>query len=105
MPPLKVAGVYEDFPQNSALANLNFISSWDFWYKSNNELKDMEDPWRPNFTTVFVQLNDNGDFNKVSAKIKDAKLNKVNAQLQKKKPSLFLQPMSKWHLYSEFKNG
>ena len=25
--------------------------------------------------------------------------------LQKKKPALFLQPMSNWHLYSEFKNG
>src|SRR5207302_11348132 len=32
-------------------------------------------------------------------------LKKVNAQLQKKKPALFLQAMSKWHLYSEFKNG
>src|SRR4029077_17420080 len=38
-------------------------------------------------------------------KIKDAKLKKVNPQLAKKKPALFLQPMSNWHLYSEFKNG
>ncbi|MEP7231221.1 MAG: ABC transporter permease [Ginsengibacter sp.] len=105
MPPLKVAGVYEDFPQNSALGNLNFIASWDFWYNSNGGLKDMEDPWRPNFTSLFVQLNDNADFGKVSARIKDAKLKKINAQLQKKKPALFLQPMSKWHLYSEFKDG
>ena len=103
--PLKVAGVYEDFPQNSTFANLNFISSWDFWFKANGELKDMEDPWRPNFTTVFVELNDNADFDKVSAKIKDAKLKKVNAQLQKKKPALFLIPMDRWHLYSEYKNG
>ncbi len=105
MPPLKVAGVYEDFPQNSALGNLNFIASWDFWYNSNGGLKDMEDPWRPNFTSLFVQLNDNADFGKVSARIKDAKLKKINAQLQKKKPALFLQPMSKWNLYSEFKDG
>ena len=103
--PLKVAGVYEDFPQNSTLANLNFISSWDFWFKSNGELKDMEDPWRPNFATLFVEINDNADFDKVSAKIKDAKLKKVNAQLQKKKPTLFLLPMDRWHLYSEYKNG
>jgi putative ABC transport system permease protein len=103
--PLKVAGVYEDFPQNSTMANLNFISSWDFWYKANGELKDMEDPWRPNFTTLFAELNDNADFDKVSAKIRDAKLKKVNALLQKKKPALFLIPMDKWHLYSEYKNG
>jgi putative ABC transport system permease protein len=105
MQPLKVAGVYKDFPQNSTLASLNFIASWDFWYHSNNDLNDMEDPWRPNFITLFAQINDNADFEKVSAKIKDAKIKKINPQLQKKKPALFLQPMNKWHLYSEFKEG
>ncbi len=65
----------------------------------------MEDPWRPNFATLFAEINDNADFDKVSAKIKDAKLKKVNAQLQKKKPALFLLPMDRWHLYSEYKNG
>ena len=44
----------------------------------------MEDPWRPNFISLFVQLNDNADIDKVSAKIKDAKLKKVNPQLTKK---------------------
>jgi hypothetical protein len=29
----------------------------------------------------------------------------VNAQLAKKKPELFLDPMNQWHLYSEFKDG
>ncbi|MEO6456333.1 MAG: ABC transporter permease [Ginsengibacter sp.] len=105
MQPLKISGVYEDFPENSALANLSFIASWDFWYSSNNQLKDMEDPWRPNFASMFVQINENADFDKVSERIKDAKLKKVNGQLQKKKPAVFLQPMSKWHLYSEFKEG
>src|SRR6478609_6209789 len=105
MQPLKVAGVYKDFPRNSALSGLNFIASWDVWYHSNNDLKDMEDPWRPNFITLFAQVNDNADFEKVSAKIKDAKLKNVNPQLQKKKPALFLMPISKWHLYSEFKDG
>jgi len=104
MPPLKVAGVYRDFPQNSTFANLHFISSWDFYY-ANSDVKNTDDPWRPNFTTLFVEINDNTDFAKVSAKIRDAKLKKVNPALQKKKPALFLHPMSKWHLYSEFKDG
>lgn len=105
MPVLKVAGIYNDFEKNSKLAGLNFIASWDFWYHANNDLKDMEDPWRPNFTSLFVQLNDNVNFESASAKIKDAKLKKINPQLQKKQPALFIQPMSKWHLYSEFKDG
>jgi len=105
MPVVKVAGVYEDFPQNSTFANVNFISSWDFWYNANNRLSGMEDPWRPNFTSLFVELNEHATISAANARIKDAKLKKVNPQLQKKKPALFLMPMSKWHLYSEFKNG
>jgi putative ABC transport system permease protein len=105
MPVIKVTGVYEDFPRNSSFAGLNFIASWDFLYNNDKDMRTMEDPWRPNFATLYVQLNDNADINSVSARIKDAKLKKVNPQLAKKKPALFLQPMSKWHLYSEFKNG
>jgi len=103
-PPVKVTGVYKDFPRNSSFADINFISTWESFYVNNN-VKGTEDPWRPNFTTLLVELNENADINKVDAKIKDAKLKRINPQLQKKKPALFLQPMSKWHLYSEFKNG
>jgi ABC-type antimicrobial peptide transport system permease subunit len=103
-PIVKVTGVYKDFPKNSTFADLNFIATWDFFFV-NNDLKSISDPWRPNFTTLYVQLNDNADPAKVSLKIKDAKMKKVNPQLQKKKPELFLDPMNKWHLYSEFKNG
>ncbi len=105
MPLVKIAGVYDDFPQNSTFAGLDFISTWDFYYNNDEGIKTTEEPWRPNFASLFVQLSDNADFANVSAKIKDAKLKRVNAQLAKKKPALFLQPMSKWHLYSEFRNG
>ena len=102
---VKVTGVYKDFPRNSAFANLSFMATWDIFYSNTEWIRTMPDPWRPNAFTLFVQLNDNTDFAAVSAKIKDAKLKKVNAQLAKKKPALFLHPMSNWHLYSEFKNG
>jgi ABC-type antimicrobial peptide transport system permease subunit len=43
---------------------------------------------------------------KVSAKIINVKLNKMTDEGDRKyKPEVFLHPMSKWHLYSEFKNG
>ena len=102
---VKVSGVYEDFPRNSSFADVNFMSTWDLLYNGTPWIKTMEDPWRPNAFVVYVQLTDNADVNKVSAKIKDVKLKKVNAQLAKKKPALFLQPMDNWHLYSEYKNG
>ncbi|MEO8860470.1 MAG: ABC transporter permease, partial [Ginsengibacter sp.] len=104
-PPLKVTGVYKDFPQNSSFANIGFMGTWDFFFNNTEWLKTMPDPWRPNFTQLFVLLNDHANIKEVNARIKDAKLININADLQKKKPELFLQPMSKWHLYAEFKNG
>lgn len=101
---LKVAGVYEDLPKNTSLTDVAFIGPWDR-FASDNQLSQMKEPWRPNFANLYVQLADNADLATVSLKIKDEKLRHVNAFLAKKKPALFLHPMSKWHLYSAFKNG
>jgi len=58
---------------------------------------------------LYAQLNPGADINKVSLAIKDVKLRNITLQGDKVgasfKPVLFLQPMSKWHLYAEFKNG
>jgi len=104
-PVVKVIGIYQDFRRNSTFAGLNFISTWEFLYNADSWFKKAEDPWRPNFATLFVELNDHAEFAAVSAKIKDAKLKKINSQLAQKKPELFLHPMNDWHLHSEFKNG
>lgn len=101
---LKVAGVYQDLPRNSTLADMAFVGSWDR-FASDNQISKMKEPWRPNFVSLYVQLADNADFDKVSSNIRDEKLHHVSAFLAKKKPALFLEPMSKWHLYSEFKEG
>ena len=105
LPVVKVTGVYKDLPRNSSFAEMQFISSWEFMYNSMTWIKTIVDPWRPNFVSCFVRLNDNVSFEQASARIRDVKMRMVNAALQKKKPALFLQPMSDWHLRSEFKNG
>jgi putative ABC transport system permease protein len=102
---VKVVGVYEDFPRNSSFANINFLAPWAFFYNNATWLRTIEDPWRPNFVTTYVELADNADFARVSAVIRDSKLKHVNAHLAAKKPAVFLFPMSRWHLYAEFKNG
>ena len=101
---LKVAGVYQDLPKNSSFSDMAFIAPWQF-FATINELNKMKEPWRPNFATIYVQLTDKADLASLSLKIRDVKLRHVSGQLSKKKPALFLQPMSKWHLYDEFKNG
>ena len=65
----------------------------------------MEDPWDSNFTRTFAMISPAADFEKVSAKIKDVKLNKIAQSDRRYNPAIFLHPMSKWHLYSDFKNG
>ncbi|HEY8927612.1 MAG TPA: ABC transporter permease [Mucilaginibacter sp.] len=100
----KIAGVYKDFPQNSTFADIGFLGSWEMFYNAN-DIKSMREPWRPNFCNLFVQTAPNADLAALSLKIRDAKLRNVSAVLAKKKPALFLQPMRKWHLYDEFKNG
>jgi putative ABC transport system permease protein len=102
---LRVTGVYEDFPRNSSFADVKFMGTWDWWQRKNDWINTIADPWRPNFVTVYVEMADQADFARVSAVIRDSKLKHVNAQLATKKPAVFLFPMSRWHLYGEFKNG
>ncbi len=84
-PVVKVTGVYKDFPNNSTFTGLNFISTWDFLYNNDERFENNgKIPGGPISFHLFVQLNDNADFAKVSERIKDAKLKKVNPQLQKR---------------------
>jgi ABC-type antimicrobial peptide transport system permease subunit len=102
---VKVTGVYEDLPYNSAFRDLDFMAPWELYLSSQPWIREMENPWRSNFTQTYAQLADNADLEKVSAKIKDVKLHKVRAEDAAFKPEVFLHPMSKWHLYADWENG
>jgi putative ABC transport system permease protein len=100
-----VAGVYRDIPQQSEFNNIHFIAPWQLLYNESGWIKNMHEPWRPNAFSLYVALSPNRSFEAVSATIKDAKLKNLNTELAKKKPALFVHPMSHWHLYSRFKGG
>jgi len=102
---IKVTGVYKDLPDNTTFNNLKVILSWDLWLTLNKWAIDMKDPWGSNISQTFVQVADNADINKVSAKIANIKMDNVNTEEKRYKWKVFLQPMSRWHLYNEFKNG
>ncbi|MEJ0032480.1 MAG: FtsX-like permease family protein [Bacteroidota bacterium] len=102
---VRVGGVYEDIPSNSEFSEMQFLASWDRLFNTVPWMKNMEDPWRPNAFHLYVQLNDNATFGAASERIKDAKMKRISAALQKKKPELFVHPMSEWYLKSEFVNG
>ncbi|MBC7868542.1 MAG: ABC transporter permease, partial [Gloeobacteraceae cyanobacterium ES-bin-316] len=102
---LNVTAVYEDLPYNTSFRELTFILPWELYLVQNPWIKSMEDPWGSNFTQTFVQLADNADIKKVSARIKNVKLDMVGPEEKKFNATMFLHPMSKWHLYADFKNG
>src|SRR6185369_10125057 len=103
---VKVTGVYEDLPYNSTFREMSYILPWELYLIINEWIRKMENPWGSNFTQTFAQIVDNADMEKVSAKIVNVKFNKLKDEDDRKyKPEVFLHPMSKWHLYGEFKNG
>ena len=102
-----VTGVYEDLPNNTQFHNIQFFAPWELYKLSNPNVKDRS--WNDNFLSLYTQIESNTDFNRVSATIKDAKLNRI-ASLEGMKeqitsqPQVFLLPMSDWHLYGYFKD-
>ncbi|HTE10791.1 MAG TPA: ABC transporter permease [Chitinophagaceae bacterium] len=98
-----VTGVYEDIPPNTDFSDMEFVAPWQLLEQNAVWLR--KDSWDQDGFQTFVVLQDNVDMNKASAKIKDLKLNRVDAEHAKAKPVVFLFPMSKWHLYSDFENG
>ena len=102
---VKVTGVYEDLPDNTSFSRLKILLPWELWLIQNPWAKQMTEPWGSNFSQTFVQIADNADLEKVSAKIKNTKLNNVGKEEQKYQWVVFLHPMKKWNLYSQFKNG
>jgi putative ABC transport system permease protein len=100
----KVSGVYEDLAHNTTLHDIAFIGPWDYYINSPGNRRSLSD-WGDNSLFMYVQIADHSDMAKVSEKIKNIKLNRIGRGEARSKPEIFLQPMSKWHLYSEFKNG
>jgi ABC-type antimicrobial peptide transport system permease subunit len=106
---VKVTGVYEDLPHNTSFKELGFIAPWDLFMTTQPYLKQARTTWGNNSWQLFAQLQPNADPDKVSAKVKNLKMEGLKLNNDKIgltfKAAIFLHPMSKWHLYSEFKNG
>ena len=103
---VKVSGVYKDLPFNSDFKETHFIVPWDLLLLRAPSILSDPQAWNYNDFQVLVQLSEHADMSRVSVKIKDIRSIKMDqARVRDMKPVVFLQPMSKWHLYSDFKNG
>jgi putative ABC transport system permease protein len=106
---LKVTGVYADFPYNSSFREVSFLAPWDLYAVIDPETRYNGKSWGDNNWQTFVQLADHADIAPVSAKIGpiEAQHNPMMDATGKNTNhvEMFLHPMSRWHLYSEFRDG
>ncbi|MEM7185552.1 MAG: ABC transporter permease [Bacteroidota bacterium] len=100
---VEVAGIYEDLPNNSNFADVNFIAPFELLKKTYNYEQRLG--WGNYWFQVYVQLNDSNGLANATSAIKDVFLEKYVERTNDRNYQVFLFPMSKWHLHSEFENG
>ena len=103
-----ISGVFEDFPKNSDLYGLQFAVPWEAYLMSNPWVKDQG--WQNHFFQIYVQIQPTASFESVDANIKDLEINATrNLEYMKEwlkfEPEVYVNPMSRWHLYSDYKEG
>jgi putative ABC transport system permease protein len=98
---LKVTGVYEDLPKNSDFFEASYLTTLDRYLEGWASL----DSWDNYHMYIFVQIKEGTDFDRISTIIRDCMLPHISEENAERKPAIFLHPMSKWHLYSEWEHG
>jgi putative ABC transport system permease protein len=104
---LKVTAVVQKQPGNSSLT-FDYLMPWQLRESIDPHFKEKNNTdWRNNDSQLFVQLNDNTQPEVVNAKIKNVVLSHFTDPNTPKneRPEIFIHPMAKWRLYSEFENG
>jgi predicted permease len=98
---LKVTGVIKDVPRQSFF-NFDYVLPFAYYEATQGWVRYSKDNWNNNSFQMYVQLHPDATEAEVNNSIKDIiKENNPKAPTAK----LFLHPISKWRLYSNFENG
>jgi putative ABC transport system permease protein len=98
-----VTGVYADLPNNSNFESYHFLAPWQLYATTDSMPAHDKQQWDENSYQIFAQLKPGASFAAVSAKIKETRMQRDQPPAYH--PEFFVFPMSRWHLYSEFKDG
>lgn len=92
-----VTGILKDIPTNSRF-NFEYLLSWAYLKQFGGD----DEFWGNNSTLTYVLLKPNASLASIAPKIKN-----LRAKYDKDDPKgeMFLYPISRWRLYSIFKNG
>lgn len=97
---LKVTGVYEDLPDNSEFSGAAYFAPLDLYLEGASLTA-----WDNYHMYIYVQVQDAERMDDISSMIRYVTLPHLDEETARIKPETFLLPMSKWHLFSEYKNG
>ena len=98
---LKVTGVYKDLPKNTEFSQASYFAPLDLYLEDPAKLN----AWDNQNMYIYALLRKDIDVDKATAAVKKAMWPHVDDKAGAVKPVLFLHPMKKWHLFSEFSNG
>jgi ABC-type antimicrobial peptide transport system permease subunit len=92
-----VTGVLQDLPTNT-MFSFEFVLPWSYMKAIGQD----DDNWGNNSAYNFVLLKPGVKLETFAEKIKNITKNHTDGKEQQE---VFLHPISKWHLYSDFENG
>jgi ABC-type antimicrobial peptide transport system permease subunit len=98
---IQVTAVAKDPPKNSSL-NFEFLAPFEFKIQNFEWIKNAKTQWSNNFLMNLVEIKEGVSMEAFSRKIGPIMVQKDKEK--NKNQTLFLQPMSQWHLYDEYKN-
>jgi len=104
-----VTGVYSDFPHNSELYDVQFFQPWAYRMSFSSWI--LKQDWANHSHFAYAFLQPNTTLEQAKAVIKDAEikackdLDYMREEISGSSPEVTLQPMSDWHLRSDFKEG
>lgn len=101
---VNVAGVYEDFPDNTTLGKLDYFGTWASLAVLDGSVRENAERWGAHSYHCFVQLHNGGNFKKVIEKITRLPMQHLNATASGEE-NVMVHPMKDWYLRSEFKDG
>jgi putative ABC transport system permease protein len=90
-----ITGILKDLPVNSTL-NFEFLLPWSYEQRAFGP----DANWGSNSVETYVQLQPSATETALDLQIK-----KTTIRHSRNTSEVFLHPMSKWHLYSDFENG
>lgn len=88
-----VTGVIRDVPSNSSM-NFDFITPF------NHDAAAGQD-WTNSYTSLFIRLDEKANPDLVTSQINEV----YQRRTTNRNSTYFIHPMSKWRLYSDFKDG